>query len=148
MYLPCRLHLMRCHIIQCRSCHIAPHRSCKSHIGWDQRCGLHIAGPNPLKGFHHCNCPSKKFSQKSPKFLLKRCVTLCLRFSLKKSLSGTETMARRVSSWMAEWQTGRMAEWENGIITNGTTTIPWFSHYTTIWFNPQQTWQRPNPPLR
>ncbi len=84
MYLPCRLHLVRCYIIQCQSCHIAPHRSCESHIGWDRRCGLHIAGPNLLKGFHRCDCPSEKFSHKSPEFLLKRCVTLCLRFLLKK----------------------------------------------------------------
>ena len=79
-----RLHLVRCHIIRCRYCHIAPHRSCESHIGWDRRCGIHIAGPNPLKGFHRCDCSSEKVSQKSPKFPLKRCVTLRLRFSLKK----------------------------------------------------------------
>ncbi len=85
MYLPCRLHLVWCHIIQCRSCHIAPHQSCESHIGWDWWCGLHIAGSNPLKGFHRCNCPSKKVAQISPKFLLKRCVTLCLHFLLKKN---------------------------------------------------------------
>jgi hypothetical protein len=39
------------------------------------------------------------FSEISPKFLLKKCGTLFFLFLAKKMLPGTETMARRVSSW-------------------------------------------------
>jgi hypothetical protein len=41
---------------------------------------------------------ARKFHKNFSKFLLKRCETFFLFFALKKLLSGTETVARRVSS--------------------------------------------------
>ncbi len=54
----------------------------------------------PLYGFHRCDCLSEKaFSEISKKKLFKRCGTLFKCLSLKKSIPGTEIMARGVSSW-------------------------------------------------
>ncbi len=87
-----------------RLCHITPHRGCESHITWDWRCGFHIAGPNPLKGFCCCDCPIEKaFLRISVKFQFKRCGNYFYIFCLRKSLSGTETMARHVSSSVWTW---------------------------------------------
>jgi hypothetical protein len=82
------------------SLHIAPHRGCESHIAPHHSTSLHIAGPNPL---HRVYTQQESFlgafSEISQKFLLKRCGTLfvCL-LVLKKSISGTEIIARHVSS--------------------------------------------------
>ncbi len=45
------------------------------------------------------NCPSKKVSQKFLQISIEKMRDFFLFFALKKSLSGTETVARRVSSW-------------------------------------------------
>ncbi len=66
-------------------CHITPHHGCDSHIKWDWQCRLHIAGPNPLKGFHSCDCPIEKaFPRISAKFQFKSCKNYFYIFCFKK----------------------------------------------------------------
>ncbi len=88
-----------CHIIQCR-CHIGDLIRCRSHITDLLRCGTHNSDVETVKcelGFCY-DCPSEKVSQKFLQISVEKMRDLFLFFALKKSLAGTETVARCVSS--------------------------------------------------
>ncbi len=88
-----------CHIIRCQ-CHIGNLIRCRSHIADLLRCGTHNSDVEMVKcelGFCY-DCPSEKVSQKFLRISVEKMRDFFLFFALKKSLSGTETVARRVSS--------------------------------------------------
>ncbi len=89
-----------CHIIRCQ-CHIGDLIRCRSHIADLLRCGTHNSDVERVKcelGFCY-DCPSKKVSQKFLRISVEKMRDFFLFFTLKKLLSGTETVARRISSW-------------------------------------------------